>query len=275
MPRGVYERKTKEEGDIEIPTESVTRTVAEQTNELAQGGVVRPGVEISSYQGEPEFIAPIDPVADILKGNEAPSPVPKVVLPTAESPPMQRIEPVRQEPTPERVKQAMASAPAPEPKAEPVIEQVPTPPVAKPKAEPMFNTLAPERRVEAPPQMPQMQNRMPLRDMNLDNEQMELLIKEQVKKIVTEPNRLEGGLIPAVISEDGSRCDTLANFMPATGGTRHFLLMEIDYRVLQKAYTFYKDNAIKPTHQGFLDVLGKATGKNGKIYHRVVPWTLQ
>jgi len=114
----------------------------------------------------------------------------------------------------------------------------------------------------------------PLRDMQLTDDQKMLLIRGGIENII-KTTKLDGGIMPAMISEDGSPLYTFTNFKQDTGATRVNKLLELDHRIVLEAFAYYKDNAVNPTHQGFLDLLEKASGKNGRLYNRVVCITLQ
>jgi len=219
------------------------RKIPQET--LADGGIVEPNDKTNGYEGEPEMVIPASKV-DMTLG------VTPIVVETAVTP----------EELQEKVEEAIetATVSAEEPKVE------------TPKEEPKVEPPKEVPKTQMPAQSPS-ECKRPLRDMQLTEDQKAILLKDGLSNIVkTKPT---GGVIPAVVSEDGSPVYTLIQHMPITGGVRIFLLMELDHRIVQDAFIYYKDNAINPTHSKFLELLENVSGKPGRLYTRIVPLALQ
>ena len=102
-----------------------------------------------------------------------------------------------------------------------------------------------------------------IRDMNLTDEQKASLIYEEIKRIVKTNESVEG-----------VRTTTSIKYpVDGIGAVTVTAIFDLDYRVAQRAWDYYKDNADKPTVKGFIDGLSTIIGI--KEYHRrVVDLTL-
>lgn len=105
----------------------------------------------------------------------------------------------------------------------------------------------------------------PIREMELTDEQQMMIIRDNIKKLLTVKNgdELQFGVIPALVKTP----------QDDVGFVEVSIMLNVDVRLVQKAWDYYKDNATKPKVKEFLDIVQEFTGR-GQQYRRVAYITL-
>jgi len=101
-----------------------------------------------------------------------------------------------------------------------------------------------------------------IRDMRLSDEQKKMIIEQELRKILAPENaeNLQGGVIKCFLEYPTDN----------VGFTKVFDYVKADFRLVQKAWDYYKDNAVNPTVKDFANILGDILGRGEKLPKAVI-----
>lgn len=101
-----------------------------------------------------------------------------------------------------------------------------------------------------------------IRDMRLTDEQKNLIIEQELRKILAPENaeNLQGGVIKCFLEYPND----------SVGFSKVLDYVKADFRLVQRAWDYYKDNAVNPTVKDFANILGKILGRGEKLPKAVI-----